>query len=115
MRLWRDQLERRRLIIVVAWPSRDKGRAHASSMGGHVAQLRRLARQGYGGMDGSGQEALGRVERYIFCLLGASEKDDAGGGVASRCLGCLVVWSVVSSLPMRHASISGYRHSKNYR
>jgi hypothetical protein len=53
--------------------------------------------------------------RYIFCLLGASEKDDAGGGVASRCLGCLVVWSVPSCLPMRHASISGHRHSKDYR
>lgn len=74
LRLRRDQLERRRLIIVVAWPTRDKGRAHASSMGGHVAQLRSLARQGYGGMDGSGQEALGRVEIYLLFAGGQRER-----------------------------------------
>ena len=49
LRLWSDQLERRRLIIVVAWPTRDEGRAHASSMARHAAQLKkRLARGVYG-------------------------------------------------------------------
>lgn len=86
--LWRDQLERRRLIVVVAWPSRDEGRAHASSMAGHLAQLRRLARGPAGWMDTGRRRLAG--SRYMFA--GGSKKDDAGGGVASRCLGCLVVW-----------------------
>lgn len=62
-----------------------------------------------------GRRRLAGVEIYLLFAGGGSEEDDAGGGVASRCLGCLVVWSVVSCVPMRHASISGYRHSKNYR
>jgi hypothetical protein len=41
-------------------------------------------------MDRYGQEALGRVEIYV-CWGAARKIDDAGGGVASRCLGCLVV------------------------
>jgi hypothetical protein len=37
LRLWRDQLRGSRLIVVVAGPARYEGRAHASSMGSHVA------------------------------------------------------------------------------
>ena len=94
MRLRGDQLERRRLIIVVAGPTGDKGGTHASSMAGHVAQLRRLARGMRRGMDtGRSRLAAGWVD-IILCLLGGLEieNDDAGGGVASRCLGRLVVW-----------------------
>ena len=94
LRLWRDQLERRRLIIVVAWPARDEGRAHASSMAGHVAQLRRRAGVPgvIGGAMDTGRSGLAGV--IYLCLLGERQRqtDDAGGGVdASRCLGCLVV------------------------
>lgn len=45
-------------------------------------------------MDGYKQERLGCWVDIIriICLLGESRNDDAGGGVASRCLGRLVVW-----------------------
>jgi hypothetical protein len=35
--LWRKQLWRRRLIVVIAWSAWDKGRAHASSVAIHLA------------------------------------------------------------------------------
>jgi hypothetical protein len=35
--LWRKQLWRRRLIVVIAWSAWDECRAHASSMAVHLA------------------------------------------------------------------------------